>query len=198
MTAQTRVVVSIITAGAVGSDEAATRWILARLSKRPGVRAELLELRDFRLPIWGPPSMPVLPTREHEVVTRWRSAIDRSDGFMFHVPPEHEGSRISTLMDAMEWAYPAWTDKAVAFGVGAGRKSSRVVQQLRTKAAALRMIVARSELRMPAATRLARNNEADETIDELLWWTQMLKAMRQVRQTQVQLFEKDPHPSCGG
>jgi hypothetical protein len=34
---------------------------------------------------------------------------------------------------------------------------------------------------MPAATRLVRRDGADETLDELLWLTEMLKAMREER-----------------
>jgi NAD(P)H-dependent FMN reductase len=144
------------------------------------VRAQVLELRDFPLPLWAPES-PVLTAPENEVVARWRSAIDRSDGFILHVPPEHDAGPQARLMEALEWAYPAWTDKAAALASGCDHKGWRAIQQLRARAASLRMIVTRSELRMPAATRSPRCGCAEDTLDELLWWTEMLKAMREER-----------------
>lgn len=61
------------------------------------------------------------------------------------------------------------------------QKGWQAIQRLRAKAASQRMIVARSELQMPAAARLARRDRAQEALDELLWWTEMLKAKREER-----------------
>jgi NAD(P)H-dependent FMN reductase len=196
LTAQTRTVVSVIAAGAVGTHVAATRWMLGSLSRRPGVRAQVLELRDFPLPLWAPRS-PVLPALENEVVARWRSAIDCSDGFILHVPPEHDAGAQARLMEAIEWAYPAWRDKAAALVSVCDHSGWRAIQQLRAKAASLRMIVARSELRMPAVTRSVRCHCAEEPLDELLWLAEMLQAMREERHRARRAHQHSDHPYAG-
>jgi len=196
LTAQTRTVVSVIAAGAVGTHVAATRWMLGSLSRRPGVRAQVLALRDFPLPLWAPRS-PVLPALENEVVARWRSAIDCSDGFILHVPPEHDAGAQARLMEAIEWAYPAWRDKAAALVSVCDHSGWRAIQQLRAKAASLRMIVARSELRMPAVTRSVRCHCAEEPLDELLWLAEMLQAMREERHRARRAHQHSDHPYAG-
>ena len=109
--------------------EKPANWILQHLKKRSGIDAQLLDLRDFPMPFFDqpvPPAMPGRPSYENEVVKRWTAKIARSDGFIF-VTPEYNYGPSAVLKNALDWVYPEWNRKAVAFvsyGAAAGRHSA--------------------------------------------------------------------------
>jgi hypothetical protein len=58
--------------------EKPARWILQHLRKRDGVKARLLDLRDFPMPFFDqatPPAMPGRLPHEHEVVKKLTAEI---------------------------------------------------------------------------------------------------------------------------
>jgi NAD(P)H-dependent FMN reductase len=175
--------------------EKPAKWILDHLKKRDGVDARLLDLRDFPMPFFDQPATPATPGRaafEHEVVQRWTAAIAESDGFVF-VTPEYNYGPAAVLKSAIDWVYPEWHRKAVAF-VGYGSVGGvRSVQQLRETAIELQLAPVRSSVHIPVAilwahyqggdvetglAELEPSRWADPMIDDLLWWTAALKTAR--------------------
>jgi NAD(P)H-dependent FMN reductase len=173
--------------------EKPARWILQQLGKREGVDARLLDLRDFPMPFFDQAITPARVGRapyDNEAVQRWTAAIGRSDGFVF-VTPEYNYGTSAVLKNAIDWVYPEWNRKAVAF-VGYGSAMGvRAVQQLRETAVELQLAAVRSSLLIPLPTLLAHYADgdveaglaeltapADKMIDDLLWWTAALKAAR--------------------
>ena len=80
-------------------------WIAAHLSKREGVEARLLDLREFPMPFFDQAAMPSIPGRgayQHPVVQRWTHAIGGSDGFIF-VAPEYNHGPAAVLKNALDW-----------------------------------------------------------------------------------------------
>src|SRR6266571_976837 len=65
--------------------ERPAQWILQHLTKRTGVDARLLDLRDYPMPFFDQPVSPATPggpPYEHEVVKSWTAAIAASVGFV--------------------------------------------------------------------------------------------------------------------
>jgi NAD(P)H-dependent FMN reductase len=173
--------------------EKPARWILDHLKKREGVDARLLDLKDYPMPFFDepiPPSMPGRPPYEHEVVKRWTQAIAASDGFII-VTPEYNHGPSAVLKNAFDWVYPEWNRKAVTF-VGYGSVGgARAIEQLREVAVEMQLAPIRSAVHVPASalfahfqgqdvtTHLAEQDaNANQTIDDLLWWTNVLKTAR--------------------
>ena len=173
--------------------EKPARWISQHLQKRPGVDARLLDLRDFPMPFFDQPLTPAWPGRaafEHEVVREWTAAIGASDGFVI-VTPEYNYGPAAVLKNAIDWVYPEWHRKAacfVSYGSAAGVRS---VQQLREIMIELQIAPIRSSVHIPVATLWAHYQggdveagltalaaPAEAMIDDLLWWTETLKAER--------------------
>jgi NAD(P)H-dependent FMN reductase len=173
--------------------EKPAQWIFQRLNNRGSVDARLLDLRDFPMPFFDqpvPPAMPGRPSYENEVVKKWTAEIARSDGFIF-VTPEYNYGPSAVLKNALDWVYPEWNRKAAAFVSYGSAMGARGVQQLRLTAIELQLAPIRFAVHIPVATLwahfqggdvdagLAELEEPAKTmIDDLLWWTEALKAAR--------------------
>ena len=173
--------------------EKPAQWIFQRLKNRGGIDARLLDLRDFPMPFFDqplPPAMPGRPPYENEVVKKWTAEIAQSDGFIF-VTPEYNYGPSAVLKNALDWVYPEWNRKAAAFVSYGSAMGARGVQQLRMTAIELQLAPVRSSVHIPVATLWAHFQGGDVNaglaelaaaaktmIDELLWWTEALKAAR--------------------
>jgi NAD(P)H-dependent FMN reductase len=173
--------------------EKPAQWILQRLESRGGIETRLLDLREFPLPFFDqpvPPAMPGRPPYANEMVKKWTAEIARSDGFIF-VTPEYNFGPPAVLKNALDWVYPEWNRKAVAFVSYGSALGARSVQQLRETAIELQLAPVRSSVHIPVATLWAHFKGGDveaglaelevpakSMIDDLLWWSAALKAAR--------------------
>ena len=174
--------------------EKPARWIFEHLKDRSGIDANLLDLQDFPMPFFDqpiPPAAPGRPPYEHEVVKKWTTEIARSDGFVI-VTPEYNYGPPAVLKNAIDWVYPEWRRKPVAFVSYGSTGGARSVQQLRETAIELQLAPVRFSVHIPATTLWAHFQGGDvdaglaeleasakAMIDDLLWWTAALKAARE-------------------
>ena len=173
--------------------ERPARWISQHLKNRDGIDARLLDLRDFPLVFFDQPMTPAMPGRApyaDETVKRWTAAIAQSDGFIF-VTPEYNYGTSAVLKNALDWVYPEWNRKPVAFVSYGSAMGARGVQQLRESAVELQMAPIRAAVHIPVTTLRAHyqggdveagltelNAKSQAMIDDLLWWTMALKTAR--------------------
>jgi NAD(P)H-dependent FMN reductase len=136
--------------------------------------------------------MPGRPAYENEVVKKWTAEIARSDGFII-VTPEYNYGPSAVLKNALDWVYPEWNHKAVAFVSYGSAMGARGIQQLRLTAIELQLAPVRSSVHIPVATLWAHFQGGDvdaglaeleasakTMIDDLLWWTETLKTARTI------------------
>jgi NAD(P)H-dependent FMN reductase len=173
--------------------EKPAHWILEHLKKRQDVDARLLDLRDFPMPFFDQPLTPAMPGRpafENEAVQRWTAAIGASDGYVITTAEYNYGSA-AVLKNAIDWVYPEWRRKPVSFISWGSAAGTRSVQQLRETAIELQLAPIRSSVHIPVSTLMAHyqggdvatglaelDGPANAMIDDLLWWTNTLKAGR--------------------
>ena len=173
--------------------EKPAHWILEHLKKRQDVDARLLDLRDFPMPFFDQPLTPAMPGRpafENEAVQRWTAAIGASDGYVITTAEYNYGSA-AVLKNAIDWVYPEWRRKPVSFISWGSAAGTRSVQQLRVTAIELQLAPIRSSVHIPVSTLMAHyqggdvatglaelDGPANAMIDDLLWWTNTLKAGR--------------------
>jgi len=173
--------------------EKPAHWILQHLKKHDRVEARLLDLRDFPMPFFDQPLTPATPGRlafKNEVVQKWTAAIAQSDAFVF-VTAEYNYGPAAVLKNAIDWVYPEWNRKAVAFVSYGSAGGVRSVQQLRESAIELQLAPVRSSVHIPVATLWAHYTGGDvdaglaeleapagAMIEDLLWWTAALKTAR--------------------
>jgi NAD(P)H-dependent FMN reductase len=171
-------------------------WIHDHLARRGDVEAELLDLADYPMPFY---EEPISPARKqapyaHAVVEAWTARIGAADGFVI-VTPEYNHSFPAVVKNALDYVYREWSRKPVAF-IGYGALGGvRAVEQLRLVAIELQMAPIRAALHLPSEVMMAHRQDeavapklaaldgaARAMLDDLLWWTNALRAARHASQ----------------
>lgn len=105
--------------------ELAARWILERRSGRDDLELELVDLRDYPLPLYG-----ARDEAAQAVIERWRRKLAALDGYLF-MTAEYNHGISSALKNALDHAYDEYRRKPAAFVGYGGVGGARAVEQLR-------------------------------------------------------------------
>ena len=168
--------------------ETFANWILSMLQARPGVTAELLDLKEWPLPGYAFKDAPTVGEKSYEsgsLAGRWRDRIAAEDAILV-VTPEYNHSFSGALKNALDHLQVPWHHKPIAFvSYGGFAAGTRAVEHLRQVAIELRMVPIRDEvnLRLVGLAVDERGWPKDDLyakkaaamIDDLLWWTRVTK-----------------------
>ena len=94
--------------------KAVGKWAYEIARKRSDAEFELIELKDFNLPLLDEPIPPSLGQYSHEHTKAWAAKIDSFDGFVF-VTPEYNHGTSGALKNAIDFLFKEWNNKAVGF-----------------------------------------------------------------------------------
>ena len=168
-----------------------TQWIEKIAKARGDVEVEVLDLRDYPMPFFNEASSPAWGPSQDEAALRWQAKIDSLDGFVI-IAAEYNRGPTAVLKNALDYAYNEWNRKAVTFVGYGGVGGARAVEQLRLHAVELQMTPIRSAVHilMPDFVAVLQqgkkleelehlNQSAQQTLDQLVWWTSALKAARE-------------------
>jgi NAD(P)H-dependent FMN reductase len=164
------------------------QWILAK-AKAKGLDVELLDLRDYPLPFFEEavsPSM-IKEPYANPIVQKWTAKIGEADGFIM-IAAEYNHGYTAVLKNAIDYVSREWNKKPVAF-VGYGSVGgARAIEQLRQVVIELQMTPIRDSVHMTNFWSLldekgilkteSFEHAGDAMIDQLVWWTDALKAAR--------------------
>lgn len=170
--------------------EAVARWVYEQARKRTDAEFELVDLKDFNLPIYDEPVPPSFGKNyRHEHTRRWSEKIDSFDGFIF-VTPEYNHATSGALKNAIDYLYLEWNNKAAAF-VGYGSLGgARAIENPRAIASELQMAHVRQQVSLSLFTDFENfsvfkpNEEVhlpalNTMLDQLIAWSAALKRVRQ-------------------
>lgn len=172
--------------------EAFARWIHELANAHEGMKADLIDLRDWPLP---PYSYGVHATAVEKLYVsgglgwRWAERIHSLDGFIV-VTPEYNRGYPGHLKTAFDSLYQAWSYKPVAFvSYGGFAAGTRAAGQLAQVALELKMVPVRDEVNLsmiglqvdergfPSAELHAK--KAKTMLTELGFWAALLKTGRE-------------------
>src|SRR5687767_11846578 len=102
------IVISTIREGRFGDKPA--RWIFDLASKRSDLDFEIVDLRDYPMPLFDEATGPAYAPPKNEVALRWSQKLDELDGYLF-VTAEYNRSIPDVLKNALDHAYPAFNRK---------------------------------------------------------------------------------------
>lgn len=170
--------------------EKPARWIYETAAKRDDMDFEIVDLRDFPLPLFNEVASNAWAPTQSEVGQRWQKKIAEFDGYIF-ITAEYNRSITGALKNALDFAYPEWNRKAAAY-VGYGSVGgARAVEHLRNISVELQMAPTRSGVHIQGADFMAvwqQGKELSELtyldagvtamLDELAWWSKALKTAR--------------------
>jgi NAD(P)H-dependent FMN reductase len=176
--------------------ERVAHWAVSYLRPRQDFELELIDLRDHPLPFFdaAPPAR-TLRDYPTEQVARLGRTLDRADGFIV-LTAEYNHGYPAVLKNAMDWTFPEWRRKPIAF-VGWGNVGgARAVEQLRLVAVEFEMAPLRYAVHiLPEIMAVARRADVGDATafapleprlkllaDDLAWWTAALAAARDAEQ----------------
>lgn len=168
-------------------------WLLEEVKKRDDLEVELLDLRDFDLPLFDEVASNLWVPSSDERAVAWQNKIAEFDGYIF-LTPEYNHSINGALKNALDQAYKEWNRKpAAAMGYG-GVGAARAIEHLRGIAVELQMVPLRNAVHLGGGefmkvSPLGKNGEMSEVadilrpslgamLDELVWWANATKAAR--------------------
>jgi NAD(P)H-dependent FMN reductase len=169
------------------------QWMLKQAQARDDMTVELVDLRDFDLPLFDEPaSNKWMPSSDPKAVA-WQKKIAEFDGFIF-VTAEYNHSITGALKNALDQAYNEWNRKPMgAIGYG-GVGAARAVEHLRNIAVELAMVPVHGAVHIAggdfmAVHPLGANGEiatiedhllgaATDLLNDIVWWANATKAAR--------------------
>ena len=106
------------------------KWIAEHARARGDVDVELVDLADYKLPLFDAPASDAWMPSPDPVAVKWQNKLAEFDGYIF-VTAEYNRSVPGALKNAIDWAYTPFIKKAAAF-VGYGSVGgARAVEHLR-------------------------------------------------------------------
>lgn len=163
-------------------------WIAAHAAGRTDIEVSKLDIADFGLPLLDELMPPARGQYSKDHTRRWAEAVADYDGFIF-VTPEYNHAPAPALVNAIDYLFREWQDKAAAFvSYGAQANGVRAVEPLRSMLAALNVATVANHVHLSLWTDFeqmktpnppeAKLKELDGLLDQLSKWAGALKSVR--------------------
>src|SRR5580704_13109249 len=159
----------------------AAEWIEQIARQRRDFDVELVDLKDYPMPLFAEEASPLYAPSKNQVARRWQAKLAEFDAFIF-TAAEYNHGPTAVLKNALDYAYAEWSNKPVAFVGYGGVGGARAVEQLRLHAIELQMAPIRSAVHILFPDYLAvikdgkplselehLNQAAEQVLDQLAW-----------------------------
>lgn len=167
--------------------EAVAQWIHALASTRTDATFELVDLKDFNLPLLDEATPAAFGKYEHAHTKAWAARIGPLDGFVF-VTPEYNHATSGALKNAIDFLGSEWHNKAAGF-VGYGSTGGvRAVENLRLIMGELMIADVRAQVALSIFTdwenfsvfkpAALHQQSVTAMLDQLAAWSGALKTLR--------------------
>jgi NAD(P)H-dependent FMN reductase len=166
------------------------QWIAALARQSGDFDVEVIDLKDYPMPLFAEEASPAYAPSKNEVARRWQQKVAGFDAYVF-IAAEYNHGPTPALKNALDYAYTEWSKKPVALVGYGGVGGARAVEQLRLNAIELQMAPIRTGVHILFPDYLAvvkegkklgdlphLNQAGQDMLDQLAWWTGALKAAR--------------------
>jgi NAD(P)H-dependent FMN reductase len=167
-----------------------TEWLMSLAKLRTDATFEMVDLRDYLMPFFDEPRSPMMVPPRNEVALRWGKKLAELDGFIF-ITPEYNHGIPAVLKNALDYAYGEFNRKPATFVAYGNVGGARSVEQLRLVLAELQVASLKYTVHIGYAEFLGMlmqgktfadfpylEQSAVKMLDELVWWTNTLRAGR--------------------
>jgi NAD(P)H-dependent FMN reductase len=171
--------------------EKPAHWIHEIAKQRTDLAFELIDLRDYPLPFFNEPRSPAYGPVNNEAARLWAGKLATLDGLIV-VTPEYNHGPSAVLKNALDYAYTEFVRKPIGFVGYGGVGAARAVEQLRLIAIELQMVPVRSAVHIGTVEFLGIVQQgkafedfphlaqaANRLLDEVSWWANTLKPVRE-------------------
>jgi NAD(P)H-dependent FMN reductase len=167
--------------------EAVARWVYEIAKKRTDSQFELVDIKDFNLPLLDEPVPPAMGQYSQPHTKAWAAKIDSFDAYVF-VTPEYNHGTCGALKNALDYLYKEWNNKSAGFVSYGSAGGARAVEQLRTVMAELQIADVRAQVMLSLFTDFENfsvfkpdqrhENSVNSMLDQVISWGGAMKTLR--------------------
>jgi NAD(P)H-dependent FMN reductase len=167
--------------------ESVAKWVLDHTKSRTDASYELVDIRDYDLPLLDEPIPPSQGKYSQPHTKRWAEKIASFDAFVF-VTPEYNHSTSGALKNAIDFLYREWNNKAAGFVSYGSAGGARAVEALRLIMAEIQIADVRAQVMFSLFTDFKNfsefapdprhDAELDAMLKQLVKWGTALKSVR--------------------
>jgi NAD(P)H-dependent FMN reductase len=166
-------------------------WIAGLAREYGAFDVEVVDLKDYPLPLFDAPASDLWMPTPNEVAAKWQAKLNEFDGYIV-VTPEYNRSVPGALKNAIDWAYKPFMRKAVAYVSYGSVGGARAVEHLRNIFTELQAVSVRQGIHI-GGSEFSAVFMGQKTWDEVLptfapfakdlfenleWWTNATRAAR--------------------
>jgi NAD(P)H-dependent FMN reductase len=158
------------------------------VQKRTDAEFELVDIKDFNLPLLDEPMPPIIGQYSEPHTKTWAAKIGSFDGYVF-VTPEYNHGVPGALKNAIDFLFREWNDKAAGFVSYGGAGGARAVEQLRLVLAEVQIATLRNQVLLSMFTDFENYSvfkpsprhqaSVNEMFDQVIAWGGALKTLRE-------------------
>ena len=167
--------------------EAVAKWVYKITQKRTDAEFELVDIKDFNLPLLDEPVPPIMGQYSKPHTKTWAAKIGSFDAYVF-VTPEYNHGTSGALKNAIDFLFAEWTNKAAGFVSYGGASGARAVEQLRLVLAEVQIATVRNQVLLSMYTDFenfsvfkpgpTKEQSVNDMLDQLIAWGEALKTLR--------------------
>ena len=179
------VIVGSTRPGRVG--ESVAKWVCEVANKRSDAEFDLVDIKDFNLPLLDEPMPPSIGQYSKQHTKTWAAKIDSFDGYVF-VTPEYNHGICGALKNAIDFVFREWNNKAAGFVGYGGAGGVRAVEHLRLVMAEVQVATVRNQVALSLVSdfenytkfKPAAHHEksVNHMLDQLIAWSAALRTLR--------------------
>ena len=198
--------------------EAVAKWVYEIAQKRSDADFELVDVKDFNLPLLDEPMSPIMGQYTHQHTKNWSAKIASfartlncpracrarrtpppCDAYVF-VTPEYNHGTSGALKNAIDFLYHEWVNKAAGFVGYGGASGIRAVENLRLVMGELQVADVKAQVGLSLFTDFEnfsvlkpaapQEKSVNAMLDQVIAWGGALKALRE-KETQSQKLEEN-------
>jgi len=168
--------------------EAVARWVYEIAQKRGDAGFELVDIKDFNLPLLDEPEPPARREYTQPHTKAWSAKIDSFDAYVF-VTPEYNHATSGALKNAIDFLYREWNNKAAGFVGYGGSGGTRAVENLRLVMGELQIADVRAQVALSLYTDFEnfsvfkpapkQERSVNTMLDQVIAWGGALKILRE-------------------
>jgi NAD(P)H-dependent FMN reductase len=168
--------------------EAVAKWAYDIAQKRSDAEFELVDIKDFNLPLLDEPVPASMGQYSKPHTKRWAAKIASFDAYVFVVPEYNHGIS-GALKNAIDFLFAEWNNKVAGFVSYGGQGGVRSVEQLRLVMSDLQVADVRSQVILSLVTDFENftifkphprhEKSVNEMLDQVIAWSGALKTLRE-------------------
>jgi len=167
--------------------EAVARWVHGIAKSRGDAEFELVDIKDFNLPLLDEPVPPSMGQYSQPHTKAWAAKVASFDAYVF-VTPEYNHAPSGALKNAIDYLYAEWNNKAAGFVSYGSAGGVRAVEQLRLVMGELQVADVRAQVMLSLFTdfedfttfkpAVMHEKSVNAMLDQLIAWGGALKTLR--------------------